>query len=218
MKRKMQICGPKCSCGAFRHLVNVLRKYGIEPAIKTPYPPAPEKEESRIVLFETPLNWSIQQLRDFNIELWNSELITVLPPRVPCYVCLSRDWQICRQLNCSFCDDTIHYCKECWESFVSIRDYLDGDGEPRCHDCKNEEYLDTTVSPSLVALVWKEVEKVEAGVTSDEIKARINERCVFDGNANQIIESAIFDCMKHEFIVHKNGRLFFNDQSMEDEE
>ncbi len=207
MKRKMQICGPKCKCGAFGHLLGILKSHGIEPAIKNPYPPMPdEDEDSKIVLFETPLNWTIKQLRELNISIWNNDF-GLLATRPPCYVCLTRDWHSSKQLICSFCDDYFPICKECWTNFSMVRDYFEETPELRCHDCKEHEPLDVDSCPSLVVLVWKQVRE-QSGITADEIKAKISQTCHFDRDASEKIDGAIFDCIGEHLISHKNGKLY----------
>ena len=214
MRRKVEICGPQCACGAFPHLVNSLRKYGIEPAIKKPHPPQPDRDE-RVVIFETPANWSIRQLRELNIDLWNSPVAKLPYVRPPCFICFSRDWQAYKEYGCSFCGDSIIFCKECCESFRLGMEELPELNELLCHDCEDEELLDTDASPSLTALVWKEISREAEGITFDAIRERMKQICSFDKNADQKIDEAVFEAIKCEIVLSKGGKLFLNEEALE---
>ena len=84
-----------------------------------------------------------------------------------------------------------------------------------CHDCEDEELLDTDASPSLTALVWKEISREAEGITFDAIRERMKQICSFDKNADQKIDEAVFEAIKCEIVLSKGGKLFLNEEALE---
>jgi len=203
----MDICGSDCGCGAFQHILTALNSFGVEPAIKDPFPPQPDRED-KIVVFETPINWSLRQLREFNIELWDSPLAFLPSAGTPCFACYSRDYKTFRSRECESCGAAVYFCKECNMSYAQVGAFLSEDGYVFCHDCKTED-IDVDTAPSLTALTLRTI-IAENGITMDDVKTKMNQSCTFDDNIDDMIESAVFECLNQRTIIHKGKMLYFN--------
>ena len=188
MKRKILVCSPDCGCGLYQRILSIVHSHGIEPVLKKRRPE--QLELSHAILFRTPANWTIKQLRELNENLWKDEMLCGMAhTESPCVVCFSRDYTEFVERSCRFCRGSIRICEECKSNFPIELNKIQ-----RCSDCWTKDPIDEKYAHTLKYLMFKSISS--KGDDFNTILKRINRNCSFedaDTQVKQVLHELVLD-------------------------
>jgi len=202
MRKKFDVCGPDCNCGAYSRTIEICRSHGLEPSIHKVDPPGLERDDYVFAL-DLPAKWTVKEHRALNRELWAKDI------GIPCRVCFDKKYGSYQGLECDSCGGPIQICRSCCENFQ-----LDISKLKLCLDCKEDE-IDEEIEEIGISLNYFICNFLthNPGVSYETICKRVKQKydnMVEDGHIRETLNH-----LKHDNMIREHSNKYYFTLHME---